>query len=424
MKIDSIFLFETEQAESLYPFSVMHSAWEVRCGALKLFEKVKKYFPESRLIFGGRELHLKSFLARFAHDEQDMRRESVLILHSAILPEREFFKNIEDSYTKYIEEVGEERSAVFMVNNIPVAAYVNANDRVSPNEKDKELFPRFLSDFSFGLNPIEISQPKVINYLWDTFDLIGHCIEDDAHYFSNNADFNLLKKTGVHFLNEASILLGKNNKIAPGVVLDASEGAIITGENVKIMPNAVIIGPCFIGDNSLIKIGAKIYEKTSIGEWCKVGGEVENSVIHAYSNKQHDGFLGHSYISEWVNLGADTNTSDLKNTYSEIKVKLKTYEVDTHRMFVGLLCGDHTKSAINTSFTTGTVCGIAGVIVADGFLPSCIPSFAWRGTKGCTNYKFDKAIEVAEKVMARRGKKLLDEEIVLIKHEYVSFNYK
>ena len=424
MKIDSIFLFETDQAESLYPFSVMHTAWEVRCGALKLYEKVKKYYPESRLIFGGREQHLKSFLARFEHDEQDMRRESVLILHSAILPERKFFQNMENAYKQFTTEVGEERSAVFVVNNIPVAAYVPAKDRVAPDEKDKELFPRFLSDFSFGLNSVEVPQPKVINYLWDTFDLIEHCIEDDSCYYSHRADFYQLEQNGVNLVNKENILIGNNNHIAPGVVLDASEGHIITGNNVKIMPNAVIIGPCFIGDNSTIKIGAKIYEKTSIGEWCKVGGEVENSVIHAYSNKQHDGFLGHSYISEWVNLGADTNTSDLKNTYGNIKVKLKTYEVDTNRMFVGLLCGDHTKSAINTSFTTGTVCGIAGIIVADGFLPSWIPPFAWRGTKGCTNYKLDKALEVAEKVMQRRNKKLLPEEIELMKREYYLFNYK
>ncbi len=418
MKPDAIFIFETDKAESLYPFSVMHTSWEVRCGALRLFEKVQKFFPNSRLIFEGRTDHLQSFLARFNFLDQSMKRENILILHSAILPNKKFLKNLIDAYKNFTNEKNSYSSVVFTVNKIPVAAYVLAKDRVSPNEKDKELFPRFLSDFALGLNPIEVARPNVINYLWDTFDLVGDCIKDDWDYFQNFVDFSELNKTGVYSINNDNIKIGKNSQISPGVVLDASNGHIIIGNDVKIMPNAVIIGPCFIGDNSIIKIGAKIYQNTSIGEWCKVGGEVENSIIHAYSNKQHDGFLGHSYIGEWVNLGADTNTSDLKNTYGEIKVLLRQNEINTNRIFLGLLCGDHTKSAINTSFTTGTVAGISGIIVSDGFLPNSIPSFAWRGNKGCTHYKLEKAIEIANKVMQRRNKSLLNEEKKLMEKEF------
>ncbi|ROL59394.1 hypothetical protein D9V86_10710, partial [Bacteroidetes/Chlorobi group bacterium ChocPot_Mid] len=284
------------------------------------------------------------------------------------------------------------------------------------------LFPKFLSDFAGGLNPVEVSQPTVINYLWDVFDLIDEGINDDFRYFSNHVDFNSYSKDGVHFVNSIDIKIGKNVKLSAGVVLDASEGKIIIDDDVNIMANAVICGPCYIGKNSIIKIGAKIYGKSSFGEFCKVGGEVENSVIHAFSNKQHDGFLGHSYLGEWVNIGADTNTSDLKNTYSNIKVRLRDYDINTYRMFLGFLCGDHTKTAINTSLTTGTVAGICGIIVADGFLPNSIPSFAWRGTKGCSKYKLEKALEVAKTVMQRRNNILLDEEIELITREYNRFN--
>ncbi|MFC2130485.1 putative sugar nucleotidyl transferase [Bacteroidota bacterium] len=422
MKVDSILMFETERVESLYPFSILHSAWEVRCGALRLFEKVKKFFPESRLIFSGREKHLKSFLARIEHDDQTIKRDNILILHSAILPETEFLLNIQKAYDDFINETGEDKSVVFTVNKTPVAAYVPAGDRVNPDEKDKELLPKFLYDFAGGLNPVEVPLPKVINYLWDIFDLVGESISDDSKYFENHADFNDIQSNGAFLINEKNVKLGKNNKIAPGVVLDASKGPIITGENLIIMANAVILGPCFIGDNSVIKIGAKIYENNSIGECCKVGGEVENSVIHAYSNKQHEGFLGHSYLGEWVNIGADTNTSDLKNTYSEIKVRLRDYDINTGRMFLGLLCGDHTKTAINTTLNTGTVAGICGILVADGFLPNWIPSFAWRGTKGCSQYKVEKALEVAKKVMQRRNRELLPEEVELIKDEYKKAN--
>lgn len=419
MNPDSIFIFETEKAESLYPFSIMHTAWEIRCGALRLFEKVQRFFPKARLIFQGRKNHLDSFLTRFDIKDQSMKRENVLILHSAILPDRTFLTTLLESYRKFEAETKTNASVVFTVNTVPVAAYVLAKDRINPNEKDKDLFPKFLYDFTVGLHPIEIQKPKVINYLWDTFDLVGDCIKDDFEYFENVADFENLKKSGVHLVGENNIKIGHNSILSPGVVLDASDGPIILGNNVKILPNATILGPCFIGDNSLIKIGAKIYNNTSIGQWCKVGGEVENSIIHSYSNKQHDGFLGHSYICEWVNLGADTNTSDLKNTYGEIKVKLRNSEINTDRIFLGLLCGDHTKTAINTSFTTGTVCGIAGIIVADGFLPNSIPSFAWRGTKGCAIYKIEKALDIAEKVMKRRNKTITPQEIALMKEEYL-----
>lgn len=418
MKIDSILIFETERVESLYPFSVMHPAWEVRCGALRLFEKVKKYFPESKIIYNGRKNHLDSFLKRFKHDSQEMERENILILHSAILPEKSFFQNLQNAYSEFKKTFKDDKSVVFTVNNTPVAAYVIASERVSPDEKDKDLFPKFLYEFAGGLEPVEVPPPKVINYLWDVFDLIGNSIADDFGYFKNYSDFKVLKNSSVSLINTDKIKIGKDSHLAPGVVLDASKGPIIIGNNVTIMPNAVIIGPAFIGDNSIIKIGAKIYENTSIGEWCKVGGEVEDSVIHSYSNKQHEGFLGHSYLSEWVNLGADTNTSDLKNTYGEIRVKQRAIEVNTGRMFLGLLCGDHTKSAINTSFTTGTVAGVSGIIVSDGVLPNSIPSFAWRGTKDCMLYKVDKAIEVAKKVMQRRGKELLPEEELLLRQEH------
>jgi UDP-N-acetylglucosamine diphosphorylase/glucosamine-1-phosphate N-acetyltransferase len=184
------------------------------------------------------------------------------------------------------------------------------------------------------------------------------------------------------------------------------------------MSNTVIYGPCYIGKNSTIKPGAKIYPNTSIGEWCKVGGEVENSIFQAYSNKQHEGFLGHSFISEWVNLGADTNNSDLKNTYSNISMQLPHKLVNTNRIFLGLICGDHTKSGINSMFTTGTVSGLCGILVKEWFLPNYIKSYTWGGKTNSPIYKFEKAIETAKIVMLRRNKELCEEEIELLKLEY------
>ena len=180
------------------------------------------------------------------------------------------------------------------------------------------------------------------------------------------------------------------------------------------MPNATIMGPAVIGKNSLIKAGSKIYGGTTIGPTCKVGGEVESSIILGFSNKQHDGYLGHSYLGEWVNLGADTNTSDLKNDYTSVKVTIESETFDTTSLFVGLLMGDHSKSAINTQFNTGTAVGISSNIFMSGFPPKWIPSFSWVGEDGLQLYRLDKAIEVAKTVAQRREVTLSAAEMALL----------
>jgi len=401
----------------------MHCGWEVRTGPFKYYEQIKNRFPKARVVYQGREQHVKSFLARFEHDSQDVRKENTLILNSAVLPYDSFFEEIESKYNEFVKMDNLSKSALFLHRGTPLAAFIPAEEMINPGEFDKLFFPKLLSEYSRLIPNIEVSQPKIINFLWDTLDLVAGNIRDSFNYFPNKADFKMLTGNGCHLINQSGISIGSRTSIAPGVVLDASEGEIIIGSDVVIMANSVITGPTFIGNNSVVKIGAKIYGNNAIGEFCKIGGEIENSIIHSYSNKQHEGFLGHSYISEWVNLGADTNTSDLKNTYTNIKVNFHKQQIDTERMFLGLLCGDHTKSAINTSFTTGTVAGVCGIIVADGFLPNYIPSFAWRGTKGCTRYKLDKAVETARIVMARRNKQLLDEEIALLETDYNNSNY-
>jgi UDP-N-acetylglucosamine diphosphorylase/glucosamine-1-phosphate N-acetyltransferase len=176
------------------------------------------------------------------------------------------------------------------------------------------------------------------------------------------------------------------------------------------MEGAVIRGPFAICDGAQVKMAAKIYGATTVGPRCRVGGEINNSVLFAYSNKAHDGFLGHSVIAEWCNLGADTNTSNLKNTYDEVRLwsYAKRTFVNTHLQFCGLIMGDHSKCGINTMFNTGTVVGVNANIFGPGFQRNFIPSFTWGGTAGHLNYDLKKAIEVAEIVCKRRGVHLTD----------------
>ncbi|HEY4754933.1 MAG TPA: putative sugar nucleotidyl transferase, partial [Ignavibacteriaceae bacterium] len=254
---------------------------------------------------------------------------------------------------------------------------------------------------------------KVIHYPWDLISNNGEQIISDFNLLTSKVDGSKIKGkvyAGAHLINEDKIFIDEGAKVKPGVVLDAESGPIYVGKDAKIFPNAVIEGPAFIGSKTAIKIGAKIYENTSIGEVCKVGGEVEESIIHSYSNKQHDGFLGHAYLGMWVNLGADTNNSDLKNNYGSVKVIINGEQVDSGSMFVGLTMGDHSKAAINTMFNTGTVVGVSSNIFGAGFPKKYVPSFAWGGSDSTTSYDVEKALDVARKVMARRNIKLTDVE--------------
>ena len=252
---------------------------------------------------------------------------------------------------------------------------------------------------------------KFITYPWDLVHANGEqIVADFAVLTGGRGAIKGNVYPGAQLLAAENIFIDEGAVVKPGVVLDAEGGPIYIGKKAKIFPNAVIEGPAFIGEGSMIKIGGKIYENTSIGEVCKVGGEVEGSIIHAYSNKQHDGFLGHAYLAMWVNLGADTNNSDLKNNYGSVRVTINGEEVNSGSMFVGLTMGDHSKSGINTMFNTGTVVGVSSNVFGAGFPPKYIPSFAWGGAEGVETYDAEKALEVAKRVMGRRKIELSEVE--------------
>lgn len=240
-------------------------------------------------------------------------------------------------------------------------------------------------------------------------------VENVWDIFSDNdreieSDFALLtKRRKSKALNETNTLVGNKVFIEKGAkvscsILNAENGPIYIGKNAEVMEGSIIRGPFAMCENSVLKMGTKIYGATTLGPYCKVGGEVNNSVFFGYSSKAHDGFLGNSVIGEWCNLGADTNNSNLKNNYAE--VKLWNYETErfkkTGLQFCGLIMGDHSKCGINTMFNTGTVVGVSANIFGSGFPRNFIPSFNWGGAAGFTVYKLPKVFEVAEKVFARR----------------------
>ena len=237
-------------------------------------------------------------------------------------------------------------------------------------------------------------------------------------------DFELLTKDKTSApIGPTNKVLGENIFIEEGAKIECAcintiTGPVYIGKDTEIMEGCLIRGPFALCDNATLKMGAKIYGPTTIGPHSKAGGEINNSVILGYSNKGHDGFLGNSVIGEWCNLGADTNNSNLKNNYTE--VKLWNYQSErfqpTGLQFCGLIMGDHSKCGINTMFNTGTVVGVGSNIFGAGFQRNFIPSFSWGNSK--TNFTLDKALEVATNVLARRKQELTAEDTEILSHIY------
>jgi UDP-N-acetylglucosamine diphosphorylase/glucosamine-1-phosphate N-acetyltransferase len=253
----------------------------------------------------------------------------------------------------------------------------------------------------------------LLEWPWELFERNGERITEQADRWPLGERPAL---RGVHLLDEERVFIHERAHVQPGVVLDASAGPIVIDEGATVMANAVIQGPCYVGRGSSVKIGAKIYHGTTIGPLCKVGGEVEESIFHSYSNKQHDGFLGHAYVGSWCNFGADTNNSDLKNNYSSVKLWCDGAWRDTGSLFVGLLMADHAKTGINTSLNTGTVVGVSCNLFGAGLPPKYLPSFSWGGVAGWTEYRVEDALQTAERVMGRRNVPLTGAEAALLRY--------
>lgn len=262
------------------------------------------------------------------------------------------------------------------------------------------------------------SKAKRIDELWDIFSKNEEAIKVDFELLTAGRQSQVLSSSN-HVISLGNIFVEEGAKIECAT-FNASNGPIYIGKNAEVMEGSLIRGPFSLGEHSILKLGTKIYGPTTIGPHCKIGGEINNSVVFGYSNKAHDGFLGNSVIGEWCNIGADTNNSNLKNNYTE--VRLWSYEqenfVKTGLTFCGLIMGDHSKCAINTMFNTGTVVGVSANIFGPGFPRNFIPSFAWGGASGFTTYKIQDALDVASRVFERRGLIFDEVEQEILLHIY------
>ena len=392
--MSTIVVYEDGGFANLLPLVYWRGVFDLRLGFDTLLHKARRAWPAATF-----QLFVRDYLVDVAGEMHGLAvnapvRGEALFVNGRLLIGRAF-----EVPVNTVLEIGGQVAAVRLD--------AERAGRMSP---DVFLDPDRLSAALGGLPRQDSPIPdlKMLNWPWNfVHSNAGELMRQFSTQFGKGGIEGHVYQ-GSYLLNREAIHIGAGSKVMPCVVLDAEEGPIYIGENVKISPHVSVKGPCYIGDGSLIQVGSAIREGTSIGPVCKVGGEVEGSIIHSYSNKQHEGFLGHAYLGQWINIGADAVNSDLKNTYGKVRVPINGVEVDTGETFVGLTVGDHSKCGINSSFATGSVVGFSANVFMSAHIPKFVPSFAWYTDRTRERYDAQRSLEVAKKVVARRKVVLTD----------------
>lgn len=363
-------LFDGSAHKSLQPLTLTKPVAHLRVGIFTILEKWERYLEQSVSV------RTKDYLTQKFKGNSKFGGIGV---SANVLPTSDLVDVIKN------------------LENKQLLTYKGKLIAINPLPKADENLDAYLKDFTKVEYDTEVSS---IEYPWDIFR------KNDAEI---RADFEFIKKekkrskqSGISntLINEKDIFIEEGAKVN-GAFLNASEGPIYIAKDAEVMEGCLVRGPFALCEHGGLKMGAKIYGATTVGPYCKVGGELNNVVMQAYSNKGHDGFLGNSVIGEWCNLGADTNCSNLKNNYGSVKVYsyAEGKAIDTGLQFCGLIMGDHSKSGINTMFNTGTVVGVSANIFGADFPPKHILSFSWGDEK----FKLEKAFEVAQRMMSRRN---------------------
>ncbi|OGC83096.1 MAG: hypothetical protein A2W07_00275 [candidate division Zixibacteria bacterium RBG_16_43_9] len=400
-----LFIFEDDKFSNFYPLTYNRPVYELLSGILKVKDKLIQLYPGAEV-----SLLCRDYLAEVLRQKTsykvnnfNLKKEDLLLfLNGRMLAEEKLPLKINFST----------KDRAFISKGELLALNLKGEDFKKYETEVKTLYKK--TSIESILKKVKKTEIKLefIKYLWDLIRLNSEEIVRDFKRLSKvkKNDFKKGVESSVKIYNPKDVYIGKNGRIDAFVVLDARKGPIYIDENIKIQSLTRIEGPSYIGMNSVL-LGAKIREGTSIGPFCRIGGEVENSIFSGYDNKYHDGFLGHSCVGEWVNLGAMTTNSDLKNNYGKIKVVLNGKEIDTGLIKVGSMIGDHVKTGIGTLLNTGMYIGFGSNIFGGGMVKErFVPSFCWGGVQGFTEYKLEKMIDTAEIVMKRRGVKLTSKE--------------
>jgi len=377
-------LFDGPSRNDLLPFTFTRPVADIRIGILTLREKWEKML----------ETKTSTKTEEYLSGKWPIKlKEKNIFINSSFAPNLELIKRIKSLEENQKLIVGQETIAYFQKGD------VNAE----------------LSNF----DSIEIDEALLkVAHTWDIFSKNGEAIEMDFALLTENRKSQKINES--NFVKTAENIFIEDGATVENCSLNASYGPIYIGRNATVMEGSLIRGPFALGEGAIIKLGAKIYGPTTIGPACKAGGEISNSVLFENSNKGHDGFLGNSVLGEWCNIGADSNNSNLKNNYAD--VRLWNYNTEnfakTGLQFCGLIMGDHSKCGINTMFNTGTVVGVSANIFGSGFPRNFIPGFSWGGSTGTSTYKLEKALETAALVLRRKEIELTSEDRNILKHVF------
>lgn len=378
-------LFDGDVRTSLLPFTYTKPVADIRVGILTIREKWEKYLGSTTT----------TITEAYLEDKYPMvEMEKNVLLNASFLPTKSLIKEIQ-SLSK--------NQAIFKGEDV-IAFYTEDTQE----EVDFSLYKQ-----------IEFEEEIIqIKNTWDIFSLNDKAIKIDFDLITEGRESEPIPET-VNYINKKDIFIEEGAKLS-FATLNATNGPIYIGKDAEIMEGVLVRGALAMCEKSVLKMGAKVYGATTLGPCCKVGGEVNNSILMGYSSKGHEGYLGNSVIGEWCNIGADTNNSNLKNNYAE--VKLWSYETGrfakTGLQFCGLMMGDHSKCGINTMFNTGTVIGVSANIFGTGFPRNFVPSYSWGGAAGFTEYKTNKVFEVAEVVMKRRDIEFDEKEKKILEHVF------
>ena len=386
-------LFDDHSRSDLLPFTFTRPVSEIRVGILTITEKWKLVLDSS-----------VSFLTQDYLSEKyslSFNGKQNIWINGKVCPDKKLLKEIKklkEGQAIWTEDV--------------LAAFHSGRNLIRLNQ--------ILSgDISSHYDKIiSESKPIVISNPWDIFTQNAQATEHDFELITKGRVSQPLNGTN-KFAALDRIFIEEGAKVECST-LNASTGPIYIGKNAEVMEGCLIRGPFVLGEGAVLKMGAKIYGATTLGPGCKAGGEINNSVFFSNSNKAHDGFIGNSVIGEWCNLGADTNNSNLKNNYASVKIWSHSTEemVDTGLQFCGIFMGDHSKCGINTMFNTGTVIGVNTNIYGGDFPIHFIPSFSWGGAEAFEDYRLDKALETARRVLARRNMVLSKSDTNILTHIY------
>ncbi len=367
----------------LLPLTFTRPVASIRIGILTIAEKWAKYLSNSPS-FSTEEYLSKKFPCNLTADNY--------WINGAVCPDAQLVKAI--TSLKPHEELVKDSRVIALR---------------TPEDEIPEVISGTVREYSENLT--------IIDHVWKIFQLNGAQIREDFKLVTKNRKSAGINDKHTRTYSEENIFVEEGASIR-AAVLNAENGPIYIGKNTHIHEGALIRGSFALCEGSHVNMGAKVRGDTTVGPFSKIGGEVSNTVLFGYSNKAHDGFLGNSVIGEWCNLGADTNTSNLKNNYEPIKIwnYAKGGFKDTGLMFCGLIMGDHSKCGINMMFNTGTVVGVSANIFGDGYPRTFIPSFAWGGASGFATFQLNKALETATKAMERRNLLVDESDKEILKH--------